>query len=481
MVKKYLAELGAEETFTDLLVLRSKICAKTTNGKEPKLKFSIFDGSKECKAKIWKATDSEIQEIMQSDFLLVSGRTDKLNPDFPDGVTIEVYETAQIPDDLEPFLSPFPDNHKVNQKRFSSLLQSIQDTNLNCLLRDIFNTQSTTWKEFKSASAAQFRHHAYRGGLLEHSVEVAELCDSSCCVLTHLRRDFLVTCALLHDIGKLEEMNHDLAAGEFTEEGTLVGHTVSGAHLIGSAADKIAGFPRKLKWGLMHMVLSHHGSPDWGAAQSPVCAEAFVLHECDNMSAKAHHYHKVFSAALPGQFSVKVATNEYYYVGDFGLQQAETKAVTNQPVPVFVIQPKQQEMVSSFTTIRIPIKALVAAGSPEQGSIEEDEESRDVVPPACGADYLVRVTGDSMADEGILESDLLFVKEIETPKDGDIVIAHLGASGEVVKRFRYDPTKTDIHEKKWLESENSRKNYPNLPIDNDTRIRGKVVGLLRDF
>ena len=482
MAKKCLADLKPEEVFIEILVLRSKVEPKKSGAQGPNLKLSVFDGTKKCKAKLWNATDLEVEQIFNSDFLMVSGCVDRATPIFPNEVTIKSYKVADNPDNMEPFLSPFPEAHEENSNRFKSMLKSVREPNLSQLLRVVFDPAEDTWKQFKKATAAQSRHHAYRGGLLEHSVEVAELCDNSCRVLPYLRRDFLVTCALLHDIGKLQEMDHGLAEGEFTEAGTLVSHTASGAHLVGSASDKVTGFPNSLKMGLMHMVLSHHGSPEWGAAQVPACAEAFVLHECDNMSAKAHHWYQAFSTALPGQFSVKASAKEYYYVGDFGLQPETVKLVVSEAMPPFVTQPKQiDEAVNSFVTARMPIKALVAAGLPDQGSVEEEEEIREVVPPACGADFLVRVTGDSMADEGIREQDLLFVKEIDVPKDGDIVVAHLGASGEVVKRFRFSPAKNLDSERKWLESENSVKNYPDLPIDNDTRIRGKVVGLLRDF
>ena len=212
-------------------------------------------------------------------------------------------------------------------------------------------------------------------------------------------------------------------------------------------------------------------------------AEAQVLAQCDLISARVFEFSEAVRNA-EGHLSVWLSGKEYVqvYTGDLGLQEIEFLPTPPKAVPTFTTYSETSApTLPIFNTVRMPIKALVAAGSPEQGSAEEDEETREVVPPACGADFLVRVTGDSMADEGIREQDLLFVKKIEVPRDGDIVIAHMGASGEVVKRFRYDPTKTADHEKKWLESENSAKDYPNLPIDNDTRIRGKVVGLLRDF
>ena len=327
------------------------------------------------------------------------------------------------------------------------------------------------------------KHHAYQGGLLHHSIEVAELCASAAEILPTLSRDLLVACALLHDIGKLNEMDHGLNAGQYTAAGMLNGHISLGASRIRQFMNSCKGFPPLLKESVMHMILSHHGALEYGSPVLPKFAEAQVLAQCDLVSARVFQYSEAVKNA-EGKLSVWLSGREniQVYTGDLGLQEIEVPIMLPTNVQAFMTSSETSVPTTpTFKTTQMPIKALVAAGSPEQGSTEEDEETREVVPPACGADFLVRVTGDSMADEGIREQDLLFVKRIEVPRDGDIVVAHMGASGEVVKRFRHDPTKSADNEKKWLESEKSVKNYPSLPIDGDTRIRGKVVGLLRDF
>ena len=475
-----IAELLPGVDFENCVYLRKSTEVKTAKNGEPFLVLTLADSSGQITGKKFQATEHEIEVTSQARFLSITGSVEK-NGQYKGSVSVKKIMAVEQPENVEDFLSPFPKNHKDHQKRFSTLLKSIQEPNLSALVRDLFDAKKETWDQFKSASAAQYRHHAYRGGLIEHTMEVAELCDTACGVLTHLRRDFLVTCALLHDIGKLDEMEQGLSAGEFTECGTLVGHTVAGAMRIGLVADGLPNFPKNLKSGLIHMLLSHHGRIDFGAARTPVCAEAWVLHECDNMSAKAHEYHKIFSSVMtPGQFSVK-NQGDYYFIGDLGLQEVDVP--TKAAVPTFVTKTSdvtETSEVPAFHTARLRIRGLVAAGSPDQGSMEQ-EETREVVPPACGADFLVRVTGDSMVDEGIREYDVLFVKEIESPRNGDIVVAHVGAGGEVVKRYRSDQASGAGSETQWLESENSARNYPNIMVDSETRIRGKVVGLLRDF
>jgi 3'-5' exoribonuclease len=469
-----IAELLPGVSFEDCVYLRKNTEVKTAKNGEAYLLLTLADSSGQNTGKKFQATEHEITVISQSRFLSVSGSVEK-EGQFKGSVSIKKLTAVEQPENVADFLSPFSEHHGDHQKRFCVLLKSIQEPNLSALLRDIFDAKKETWEQFKSASAAKFRHHAYRGGLIEHTMEVAELCDKACLVLTHLRRDFLVTGALLHDIGKLDEMEHGLSAGEFTECGTLVGHTVSGAMRIAAVADGLPNFPLNLKSGLVHMLLSHHGRIDFGAARTPACAEAWVLHECDNMSAKSHEYQHISSANItPGLFSVK-SQGEYYFIGDLGLQTLPE--VIREPTAAYVTQPRE---IPTFHTTKLRIRGLVAAGAPEQGN-DEAEEMREVVLPACGADFLVRVTGDSMADEGIREHDVLFVKEIESPRNGDIVVAHVGATGEVVKRYRSNSVGGVDTGAQWLESENSSRNYPDIPVDGETRIRGKVVGLLRDF
>ncbi len=128
------------------------------------------------------------------------------------------------------------------------------------------------------------------------------------------------------------------------------------------------------------------------------------------------------------------------------------------------------------TTACLPVRGRVAAGLPGV-SAEEDEETREVMMPRGGADYLLHVTGDSMTGAGILEGDLLFVRAQQSAQDGEIVVAHMSAGGEVVKRLRRAPETRSI----WLDSDNLQTKYEPILLDDESCIQGKVVGLLRDF
>ena len=467
-------DLVPGEEFRDYLFSRSNVEQKKGNG--PDIKLTLAFNYRHYLACKWKVSEEEKSVLLNSQFLVLTGSVNK-GGDYPDEIIITKLRGAlaeETPSDHSPYLKPVHDNHQIHLTRFDHLVALVTDPHLSQLLEKVFDKSGKRWQEFCQACAAEKMHHNYRGGLLHHTVEVAELCAHVCEVIPELSRDLLIASALLHDIGKLEELEHGLNAGAYTNAGILSGHIMYGVINIRPymKQDCIPGFPRELREAVTHMILSHHGTREFGSPQVPSFPEAHVLSECDMISARVFQYRDAISKKkdwLPGKDGIRI------FAGDLGLQKLPE--VVRETTITYVTQPRE---IPTFQTTKLRIRGLVAAGAPEQGSMEE-EETREVVLPTCGADFLVRVTGDSMADEGIREHDVLFVKEIESPRNGDIVIAHIGATGEVVKRYRSDSATGLDMGAQWLESENSSRNYPNIPVDSETRTRGKVVGLLRDF
>ncbi len=474
----YLAELLPGIKFTEAVFAVSGV-REERRGTCHVLSVTLRDGS--ClegrQAADWYYSPEKHAKLCGARFIKASGSVSS-HEKYVGQIGLDAWEAVPVPANTRPFLSPLPASHQEHRSRLDTLVDSVQEPHLRQLLAGVF-PNSKTREMFCQAVAAQFLHHAYRGGLLEHSIEVAELCDSACRVLPSLKRDFLVTCALLHDIGKLEEMRHGVGAGEYTESGTLVGHVFAGAYRLRTVADTISGFPDTLKDAIVHLILSHHGRPEYGAARLPARAEAFVLAECDLMSARIHQCVNAAASAVEGQFSVRLPgrEGEYLHIGDLGLPEiraAKTEPIVP-PVKFKTVAPK--ETVTEFkTTVCLPVRGRVAAGFPGV-SAEEDEETREVMMPQGGADYLLHVTGDSMIGAGILEGDLLFVHAQQSAQNGEIVVAHLSEGGEVVKRLRRAPETRNI----WLDSDNPQREYPPILLDDESCIQGKIVGLLRDF
>jgi 3'-5' exoribonuclease len=188
--------------------------------------------------------------------------------------------------------------------RFNKHLESIKDVFLKELLRRIFGSDFRN--SFYRASAAKTIHHNYSGGLLEHTIEVADLCCQAAMVFPYVNRDLVVSGALLHDIGKLTELDFKVVP-QYSVEGRLVGHIVLGAEKVSSEikAMRLEGvnFPNELEWMLKHMLLSHHGSLEFGSPVIPLFPEALLLHMMDNLDAKMYvFFNKLNEAGSENEF-----------------------------------------------------------------------------------------------------------------------------------------------------------------------------------
>ena len=149
-------------------------------------------------------------------------------------------------------------------------------------------------RKFTTAPAGIKNHHAYQGGLVEHVVTLLNVADRITDLYPEIDRDLLLTGIFLHDIGKVDELSYDRAFA-YTDEGQLVGHLVMGVEMLareGRAVPKLTGepFPPELLLRLKHMIVSHHGSYEFGSPKLPMTLEAIALHYLDNLDAKIHAF-----------------------------------------------------------------------------------------------------------------------------------------------------------------------------------------------
>lgn len=153
-------------------------------------------------------------------------------------------------------------------------------------------------ERFAACPASQTRHHAYLGGLLEHTVAVAELCLATAAVYDAVDRDLLLAAALLHDVGKVDELAFDISV-EYTDAGRLLGHVVLGERRVRDAAGSLRqALPEDLLVRLSHVLLAHHGELEWGSPKRPAVMEALLLHHADNLDAKAKGFLELVSGAV---------------------------------------------------------------------------------------------------------------------------------------------------------------------------------------
>jgi 3'-5' exoribonuclease len=163
-------------------------------------------------------------------------------------------------------------------------VDSVTDRDYAGLLHDFFSDPAL-YEQFTTAPAAKHYHHAYLGGLMEHTVAVAEMCDFVGQQYGRVDRDLLLTAALLHDVGKIRELSYETSI-DFTDAGHFLGHVTQGVLLVSELANNKPSFPESKLQQLLHCIISHHGELEWGSPKRPKTIEALILHHVDNLDAK---------------------------------------------------------------------------------------------------------------------------------------------------------------------------------------------------
>jgi 3'-5' exoribonuclease len=166
------------------------------------------------------------------------------------------------------------------------LLATVQDHQLRYLLERFFGEDSENWARFRDAPAAKTYHQAYRHGLLEHTVSVAQAVSAAAAYFPGIDRDVAVTGALLHDIGKTEAYNDDPLAIDLTDAGRLQGEIPLGYYKVRRQIEDIPGFDPALAQAVLHIILAHHGSLEHGSPVVPATREAVLVHMIDNLGGR---------------------------------------------------------------------------------------------------------------------------------------------------------------------------------------------------
>jgi len=181
------------------------------------------------------------------------------------------------------------------------LVCTLREPHLLVLLDALLGERSPTWPAYRDHPAAKHNHHAYRHGLLEHSLGVAQTVSTIAATFPGIDRDIAVTGALLHDIGKLDAYAAAGLAIEMTDAGKLQGEIALGYYAVRSAIDGIEGFPPGLAQAVLHVILSHHGALEHGSPVVPCTREATLVHMIDNLGGKLGSFDRLEKALADGQ------------------------------------------------------------------------------------------------------------------------------------------------------------------------------------
>lgn len=280
---QFVEQLREGDRLDDFFLVKAARLAETRAGK-PYLTLEVVDRSGEISGPIWDNVEAA-QDLCQTGlFVHLSGQVQS----YRDRLQLKVdsvrgVERAEI--DLADFV-PVSDQDRVAMARdLLGLVASVKDPFLRKLLAFFFKKEPM-WQRFQEAPAAKGIHHAYVGGLLEHSLSVVRVADLLAAHYPGVDRSLLITGALLHDIGKVDELSMDLAVIDYTAQGRLKGHLVMGSEMVAAAAGQIKDFPSDLLTRLQHLILSHHGRQEFGSPTVPMTVEAFLLSFVDDLDAK---------------------------------------------------------------------------------------------------------------------------------------------------------------------------------------------------
>jgi len=247
--------------------------------------FKIADKTGEIEAINWDVSNDQVEKLSKIEFARVQGYITKKKSDGTLQATISsLTKTTPLDLDYSDYLPQSKENLDELMQKIFSKINSIENYHLRNLLKSFFDDPEFAEK-FKRAPAATKVHQPYIGGLAEHTVNVVTICETIGNIYKEINRDFLITMAILHDIGKIREYAYDKAI-EHTDEGKLLGHIAISLEMIDQKVRSMDNFPKDLELMVKHTLLSHHGHFEFGSPRLPSILAAIALYYADEMDAK---------------------------------------------------------------------------------------------------------------------------------------------------------------------------------------------------
>ena len=291
MSRRFVQQMGDGDTVEEVYLITDKQLRANRNG-NLYLQVELRDRTGSMSARLWNAGEHLFRSFDSGDFLLVKGKVQLFQGALQMILShVDRVESEKV--NLSDFLPHTEHDVSKLLERLRSILLRLGNPHLRALV-ECFLMDEEFVNDFSQAPAGVRNHHAYVGGLLEHVVTLLDAADRILPLYPELDRDVLLAGIFLHDIGKVRELSYGKAFG-YTDEGQLVGHLVIGVEMLNEKAKKVPeltgeAFPEELLLRLKHLIVSHHGSHEFGSPKLPMTAEAIALHHLDNFDAKVHSF-----------------------------------------------------------------------------------------------------------------------------------------------------------------------------------------------
>lgn len=290
---KHISEIRESDHIREIYLCKGVSHAVTKNGKEY-INASLMDKTGTIEGKIWDPSDGGISDFEKNDYVEVTADVNVWNNTKQLNIKrIRVASEGEY--DPGEYLPMSPRDIGEMYDELLGLIESIGDEHYKVLLKKFFVEDEAFIKVFKSCSAAKTVHHGFVGGLLQHTLGVAKICDFLSGSYPVLNRDLLITSALCHDIAKTKEFT-PFPENDYSDDGQLLGHIVMGSEMVAVCAASIDGFPHVKLTQLQHCILAHHGKYEYGSPKLPELVEAMALNFADEMDSKIEIYTELFEA-----------------------------------------------------------------------------------------------------------------------------------------------------------------------------------------
>jgi len=278
----YIRDIKAGEKIKSSFLVAEKNLAYSQKG-APYLSIRLRDKTGDMEGRVWDNVAALDPVFRKGDIIFVQGRA----VSYRDAIQLSVLDIRRMEDaELDPW-DYFPTCKGNVEEMFGALkghAASVENPWLKKVLESVLNDGALA-ERLKRAPAAKGFHHAYLGGLLEHTLSMVQILDFLASHYPTANRDMLIAGGILHDIGKIEEFSYDRAI-DYTTPGRLVGHIMMGVEMIDRMITAIDGFPEDLALELKHVMLAHHGELDFGSPKRPKTVEALIVHFVDDLDAK---------------------------------------------------------------------------------------------------------------------------------------------------------------------------------------------------
>ena len=297
MKKQFIIDIKAGDSMDDIFVLSEKILAQKKDGNNF-LNVTLSDKTGTIKGVVWDNVDKITAGVTSGDFVHIKGNVNEYKGSLQ--LVIKKMETFSA-DEVDPadFLPMTRRNIESMFERLLRITSSVETACLKKLIQAFWNDKEFV-RKFKTAPAAKKMHHAYIGGLLEHTLSMVSLADKVAGHYSGINRDLLIAGAMLHDIGKTEEFEYQFRI-DYSDQGRLLNHIVIGIEMIDEKLSEIKDFPQDQMVLLKHMIVSHHGTREFGSPEPPKTIEAVILNYIDEIDSKVNGIRDFMASEDPNE------------------------------------------------------------------------------------------------------------------------------------------------------------------------------------